>query len=119
MAAAQCHCGNIMLTVAGIPNSVTSCNGSVCYKLGTLWVYYSPEQVKIDAQQPSKTYCWGDQMIEFHHCPECGCCTHYASTEKSERPKIAINARMLDDHQLTELTVRNFDGADSWKYLTD
>ena len=39
MIAGSCHCGAVKIAVAEAPATVTSCNCSICRRLGTLWAY--------------------------------------------------------------------------------
>ncbi|ASI91025.1 GFA family protein [Vibrio mediterranei] len=117
---AQCHCGNITLSFANWPANLTSCNCSVCRRYGTLWGYYEPDSVTVSVlRQPTTAYQWGDGFIDFHHCPECGCVTHFTSTDKSPTQKVAINFKMVAPEEISTIHIRYFDGADSWKYLND
>jgi hypothetical protein len=115
-----CHCGAVKIDVATAPAQVTSCNCSICHRLGTLWAYYPPADVTITGA--TSTYRWGDKSIDFHHCSTCGCTTHWSpiagARENIER--MGINARLLPHDILAAARVRRLDGAsDDWKYLDD
>ncbi len=109
-----CHCGDVRLELAGLPASLTECNCSVCRRYAALWGYLAPDQVQLQLPTQTKAYVWGDQSIEFHHCPNCGCVTHYVSLTT---PRIAVNFRLAEPGLTAQLPVRHFDGADSWKYI--
>ena len=116
--AAVCHCGKVRIEIDELPETVSECNCSICRRYGALWGYYTREQVRLDAAPGALTaYVWGDRTIQFWHCRDCGCLTHYESVDKHARSRVAINARMLPLEVLQSLPVRHFDGADSWKYL--
>jgi len=118
MFTANCHCEAVRIRVAEPPRKVTECNCSICRRYGALWAYYTRDQVELSATPDSlSTYSWGDRTIEFFHCRTCGCLTHYESVEKGPGSRFAVNARMLPPAVLGSLTVRHFDGAESWKYL--
>jgi hypothetical protein len=115
---ASCHCQAVRIEVAELTPTVTDCNCSVCRRYGALWAYYTRDQVRLQAEPVTlSAYCWGDRTIEFWHCNRCGCLTHYESTDKHERSRFTLNARMLSLEALESLPVRHFDGADSWEYL--
>ncbi len=118
---AQCHCGNIKLTASGnTPETLTECNCSICHRYGARWAYFKPDEVQVEMSQPSVTYRWSDEVVDFHHCPICGCLTHYTSTEKDlpvEGRKVAINARMCSREQTESIRIRHFDGANTWQFL--
>jgi hypothetical protein len=66
------------------------------------------------------TYRWGDKTIDFHHCPTCGCITHWSPLEGRAIDRMGVNARLLDPDVLAAARVRRLDGAsDDWKYLDD
>jgi len=113
MIKAQCHCGNIELTTEYLPDEYTVCNCSICRRLATKWMYYKTDEVRVTHnKEPTHTYVWGDKCIAFHHCPLCGCATHYTSVPNLEFDRIAINANMLDPKLIEFLKIRRFNGAD-------
>lgn len=113
MIKAQCHCGNIELSVENLPDEFTQCNCSICRRLAAKWIYYKTDKVQVSHKnEPSQTYIWGDKCIAFHHCPECGCATHYSSVAGSDFDRIAINANMLDPNTIKNLKTRRFNGAE-------
>jgi hypothetical protein len=59
----------------------------------------------------TKAYVWGDRMIGIHHCPICGCGTHWASLGE-DFGKMGINARLLDGFDESTVEIRKFDNAD-------
>ena len=64
-------------------------------------------------------YTWGDRTIEFYHCTQCGCLTHYESVEKSPDSRVGVNARMMPADFVSALPIKRFDGAKTWKYIED
>lgn len=112
-----CHCGRVTVEVVRAPAEVTSCNCSICRRLGTLWAYYAPADVRVVGA--TTAYRWGDKTIDFHHCPTCGITTHWSPLEnRAEAGRMGINARMLGDEIVGAARVRRLDGAsDDWKYL--
>lgn len=122
MLTGQCHCGNISFRVNQTPKTLTECNCSMCHRYGAQWAYFSPEEAKITVRDtPTQTYRWGDNMIDFHHCPNCGCITHYTCTDKTpaEDDRVAVNARMCSLEQTQDLAIRRFDGANSFTFFKD
>ncbi len=51
-------------------------------------------------------------MIGIHHCPTCGCGTHWQSLGE-DFGKMGINARLLDGFDESAVEVRKFDNADN------
>lgn len=112
-----CHCGNVKISVNTAPDELLSCNCSICNRYGALWGYYTPKEVSITTEVETKTYRWGDETTDFHHCPSCGCMTHYTSTENIEEKRVAANFRMTDHKAIDSITIRKFDGADTWEFI--
>ncbi len=115
---AICHCGNVTLTAAEVPTSVTSCNCSLCSRLGAWWAYYLEPEVTIQVSGwPQAAYRWGKERLSFYHCEICGCTTHYTMVTDKGENRVAINSRMGPKEVISEIPVRYFDGADTRKYL--
>jgi len=101
-----------------MPESVTTCNCSICYSLGALWAYYDLTDIEIKNSNPADSiYEWGEKTMTFHRCDNCGCTTHYTSTEDDGKQLIAINTRMVSREIMDSIPVQYFDGAVSWKYV--
>jgi len=98
----------VRIEAPGAPEWIGSCNCSVCTKLGWLVAYY-PDDGTVRISGETAPYIWGDRMISLHHCPVCGCGTHWESTGESYG-RVGINARLLDGFAVAEGTVL-FDGA--------
>ena len=117
---ATCHCGNIQVETAEKPDVILSCNCSICGRYGAIWAYYTEDQITVTHQSaPTKTYRWGKETTDFHHCPHCGCMTHYTMTEYVESDKVAINTRMVSRAVMAGIPVKMFDGADAWSFVED
>jgi hypothetical protein len=111
---AECHCGNIIISVKKVPEKITSCNCSICRRYAALWAYYHPNDVEVKYKNDVSTfYIWGDREIEFHRCTTCGCITHYVSVDKLIDPVFAINTRMMDPKVIEKLPIRYVNGASS------
>jgi hypothetical protein len=114
----SCHCGAVKIDVERAPTEVTSCNCSICRRLGTLWAYYAPTSVTVTGQ--TTTYRWGDKTIDFHRCTTCGCTTHWSPLPERTQDRMGINARLLHPDVVAAARVRRLDGAsEDWKYLDD
>ena len=114
---ANCHCGDIQLKTENAPKSLTSCNCSICGRIGAQWAYYDRGEVEILEREPSIAYSWGDKELVFHSCRNCGCTTHYTAAGGDDSATMAINARMAPADQCSAIPLRHFDGADTWKFL--
>ncbi len=115
MIAASCHCGAVHIATPAEPEFVSSCNCSLCRRLGTLWAYYPADQVSVTG--PTVAYVWGDKRIELRHCASCGCTTHWEPIDRAAIPRIGVNARLMEPDVVAGARVRRFDGADTWTFL--
>jgi hypothetical protein len=116
---ATCHCGAVRIFVRRMPRSVTSCNCSICRRYAALWAYYQPSSVRIEAPGNGlQRYSWNRRIRNYHRCRECGCITHYARADGRPGGAVAVNARLFEPDAMQKVRVRNFDGADTWKYLS-
>ena len=113
-----CHCGAAKLRAPQTPTEVSECNCSICRRLAARWAYFSPKDVTLPDPQSTQPYVWGDRMLAFHRCRSCGVTTHWQSLDGS-RDRMAINARLIDGLDWSTLRVRQFDGADTWRYLDE
>lgn len=104
----SCHCGAVRIEVARPPEWVGECNCSICRRTGGLFAYYPPAEVTVAG--PSVPYVWGDRMIALHHCPTCGCITHWENLLANPE-KMGVNARMLDGFFEMDVERRKIDGA--------
>ena len=116
----SCHCGKVRFEIEALKPELTSCNCSICHRLGTLWAYYDASQVRFTAGE-ADTVAYvreGDGMgdLAFHHCPTCGVTTHWSSRVASST-RMGINARLLDRAPLDGVRVKRLDGADTWTVL--
>ena len=108
----SCHCGAVKLQVPTPPENVAECNCSICSKLGVLWAYYPAEEVtRVTSEDAKDTYVWGDEMIRFCRCKNCGCTTHWESIDPSFTERMGVNARLMSDLDLKEIPLRHTDGA--------
>jgi hypothetical protein len=105
----SCHCGAVTLVVPHAPEWVGSCDCSLCRKLGWLVAYYLDGEVTVAGE--TNAYVWGDRMIGIHHCPICGCGTHWR-TLGEDFGRMGVNARLLDCFDPAEVEVRLLDNAD-------
>ena len=118
MVRASCHCGAVELEIAQPPTEVTDCNCSICRRYATLWAYYSPTQVSINAPDGTDTYMWDDRAIRFHRCRTCGCVSHWSAVDPLV-DRMGVNARLMDPEVVERARRRRLDGAVTEKYLDE
>jgi len=113
----ECHCGVIQFTVTAVPAQLVDCNCSLCRRLGALWAHVPIDSVTIVAPSNATTsYAQGDKTLAVQTCKQCGCTTHY-ETLQDDGEIMAVNFRMCEPEVFSEIRVRKFDGADSWKFI--
>jgi hypothetical protein len=118
MPTATCHCGAVQLEVARAPRTLTSCNCSICRRYGALWAYYKANSVRVVCRPTALTkYSWGDKMLNFVRCRNCGCIMFHERRKKRPESTIGVNARNFEPAAIDGARVRTLDGASTWKYL--
>lgn len=117
MIKATCHCGNIVITAEKMLDSVTSCNCSMCYRIGALWAYYTSDQVVIKENSNTSVYQWGNKLRQYHSCSICGCTTHYKQKRDDGSNRVAINTRMAKPEHFKAVNIRYFDGEKTFQYV--
>lgn len=116
MIEASCHCGAVRIEVPSAPETVTSCNCSICRRLGTLCAYYPPAAVAVHGA--TDTYVWGDRSMAFHRCKICGCNTHWSPSDPA-LDRMGVNARLMAPEIVAAARIRKFDGADTWTVIEE
>jgi hypothetical protein len=106
----------VEVEVDAAPAELTSCNCSICRRLGSLWAYYSPARVRVVG--PTVSYVWGDRTLALHHCPTCGCATHWTPLDPG-LDRMGVNARLMPPDVVAAARIRRIDGADTWRYLDE
>jgi hypothetical protein len=107
MIEASCHCGAVRMEIDTPPTDLNDCACSICRRLGALWTYYSPRQVKISGA--TNIYLWNERIIEFHSCKVCACTTHWAPVDKSY-DRMGVNARMMPPEIVAAAKIRKTSG---------
>ena len=103
-----CHCGAVRLVLRENPIEATSCNCSICRRIGGLWHYSDPANVTVEGQ--GVAYRQGDCMLDTWHCGTCGCTTHWTPVDPGYR-RMAVNFRMFDPELWQDLPLLHVDGA--------
>ncbi|MGZ3305322.1 MAG: GFA family protein [Asticcacaulis sp.] len=116
----SCHCGAFTFEINAAPETVTRCTCTFCSKRGALWAYYAPQDVSMPPPASDAAYRWRSKTVEHHFCPACGCTT-YTKTPSwvdnkpdYDHPRIALNARLLDDIDVQAIPETVIDGRNLW-----
>jgi hypothetical protein len=105
----SCHCGRVRFRVTADLDSVTVCNCSICTKKGILHLIVPPEQFELlSGRDDLATYTFNTGVAKHTFCKHCG--MHPFYVPRSDPDKIDVNARCLDDVDLSAITPKEFDG---------
>ncbi|HEX7760799.1 MAG TPA: GFA family protein [Caulobacteraceae bacterium] len=95
MIEAVCDCGAVRLEIAQAPTQVNDCPCSWCQRLGALWAYYPPDQVRITSPpDATAVYQRAARRLEFHRCKTCGLTTHWSNPDPTAK-RMGVNARLM------------------------
>lgn len=118
-----CHCGAVTIKLHRPIRKLTRCNCSICRRYGALWAYQQRKAIRVlDEDNRLRPYKWGRGALEFYHCTNCGCVTHYDHTDRrgDGSDMSAVNMRnVTDPERIAGLPIRLLDGAGTWKVLDE
>ena len=104
-----CHCGRVRFRVTADLDRVTQCNCSMCSKKGFLHLIVEPQDFQLaSGQDDLATYQFNTKVAKHTFCKVCG--VHPFYVPRSDPDKIDVNARCLDDADLTAVSIKAFDG---------
>ena len=104
-----CHCGRVRFRVTADLDQVTECNCSVCTKKGILHLIVPPERFELlSGRDDLATYTFNTGVARHTFCKHCG--MHPFYVPRSDPDKIDVNARCLDDVDLSAIELKEFDG---------
>ena len=97
MLVGTCHCGAVTIKLPSIPEKATSCNCSLCRRLGGLWAYYEFGTVQITGHpENTQEYIQGDKTLRTIRCAVCGCTTHWEPLKPEPGARHGVNLRNFD-----------------------
>lgn len=107
-----CHCGKVRYQAkADLENPVIACNCSMCGRAGTMLTFIPASQFTLLSGEESLTdYQFNKKSIHHLFCKVCGVKSFARGKNKDGSDMVAINARCLDDVDLSSLKVHQFDG---------
>ncbi len=110
----SCHCGQIAYDVEGEIDTLLECNCSICSRKGYQLWFVSRANVNLRMPQGRlATYTFNTHRIEHKFCPTCGCSPFGFGTDADGNETAAINARCLQDVDLSAVTINHYDGRSS------
>ena len=106
----SCHCQRVRVEADIILKELLSCNCSICSRRGHLLAFVPEKNFKLLSEEKNLAdYQWGKRTIHFHFCKNCGCAP-FGKGLTPDGPMIAINARCLENADLSEVKIVDFDG---------
>jgi hypothetical protein len=90
MLVGTCHCRAVTITLPSMPETATSCNCSLCRRLGGVWAYYVFGTVQITGN--TMEYIQGDKTLRTMRCAICGCTTHWEPGQTLRRESAQCRA---------------------------
>ena len=115
MLTGTCHCGAIAICIPAAPAEITSCNCSICRRLGTFWAYYEADTVVIDGHpEGTENYIQGDKTLRVVRCKTCGCTSHWETLDAKTKSRVGINMRNFEPEIIDGVRMRLLDGANTW-----
>lgn len=109
----SCHCGQIRFSVEGELSEVTSCNCSICQRKGVLmWFLPRSALTLLTSAEQMSTYTFNKHVIQHRFCPNCGIHPFGEGVSPDGSEMVAVNARCLENIDLSTLKVNHFNGRD-------
>ena len=107
----SCHCGDVKFSVKLNLSSLVRCNCSICSKLGALWAF-APRSDLVPLCEDSVygDYQFGQKTLQHHFCKNCGVEAFAEGQAPDGTPTVGVNARCLDDIDISEIPVSDYDG---------
>jgi hypothetical protein len=104
-----CHCGKVRFRVKADLADVLDCNCSVCTKKGFLHVIVPLDQFEVlQGADALSTYQFNTGTAKHQFCAACG--MHPFYVPRSDPDKIDVNARCIDNIDVSALRPKLFDG---------
>ncbi len=106
-----CHCKAVRLSIPSVPEHLTNCNCSICWRYGALWAYFVASSVQlVDEMNALETYSWGLKDLRFFRCRHCGVVTHWEKSNPSRGSLVGVNMRNFEMSTLAGAKVLAVDG---------
>ncbi len=107
-----CHCGKVRYEVdMDTLKNVVSCNCSICTKRGTLLAFAPAHHFRLlSGAESLSDYQFHKKIIHHLFCKECGVASFGRGVGHDGSEMVAVNARCLDDIDVTSLSVTHYDG---------
>jgi hypothetical protein len=108
---ASCHCGNVAFAVQAEIDALIECNCSICSRKGSLLFFVPRANVAFSTPESAmSTYTFNTHRIRHNFCSTCGCAPVGFGTDAKGHEMAAVNARCLEDVDLSAFTINAYDG---------
>lgn len=105
-----CHCGKVRYEFDGDVSEVMECNCSHCSKKGMLLYFVDKDKFKLlSGAENLSEYTFNKKAIRHLFCKTCGT---QSFAEGVTFPKACINARCVDELDLSVIPRKQFNGKD-------
>jgi hypothetical protein len=106
-----CHCGAVHFSVElDTTGQAIECNCSMCGRSGSLLMFVSPEDFKLERGEDQLTdYQFNKRVVHHLFCKTCGI-KPFARGVGPKGPSVAINLRCLDDVDVFQQPRQQYDG---------
>jgi hypothetical protein len=109
-----CHCGAVRFRARVDLDLLSHCSCSICTKKGILHLNLAPEDFELlRGKQALTNYTFGTGVAQHTFCSQCGMHAFYIPRARPDR--ISVNARCLDDIDLTTLKTTGFFDGRHWE----
>ena len=107
-----CHCGRVRFEVqAPARFEVKDCNCSMCAKSGALLAFLPASRFELQSgADATADYLFNKHHIHHLFCRTCGIKSFARGAGRDGEPMVAVNVRCLDDFEMGQFPVREFDG---------
>ena len=114
-----CHCGKVRFEIKAdlYGTEIHNCNCSICTKKGFLHLHVKPEDFNLLTDESHLSdYRFNTRTARHLFCKTCGMHAYYIS--RSHPHLIDVNVRCLEDIDMNQLNIINFDGR-NWEANID
>jgi hypothetical protein len=112
-----CHCGRVRFKVQADLTQTLDCNCSVCTKKGFLHLIVPLDQFEVtQGSEALTTYQFNTNTAQHMFCTSCG--MHPFYVPRSDPDKMDVNARCIDNIDVSALRPQKFDGK-NWEASND
>jgi hypothetical protein len=107
-----CHCRRVRYEVTTALQRVIACNCSMCSKRGSLLtsVPFDRFAYTKGSDEDLTVYQFNKHVINHMFCPVCGILPFVKGIRPNGKPMVGVNARSLDDVDVSALEIKPFDG---------